>query len=81
MKTITKTYESSFRERGSKFMGYLFPAETETDFQEELDRLKSNILTPPTTVGHGGLILPNSKNSARTTESHPVRPDFPSLIK
>lgn len=41
MKTITKTYESSFRERGSKFMGYLFPAETETDFQEELDRLKS----------------------------------------
>ncbi|MAO63998.1 MAG: hypothetical protein CL666_03270 [Balneola sp.] len=41
LKTITKTYESSFRERGSKFMGYLFPAESEEEFQEELDQLKS----------------------------------------
>lgn len=41
MKTITKSYESSFRERGSKFTGYLFPAESEEEFQEELDRLKS----------------------------------------
>lgn len=41
MKTINKTYESSFRELGSKFMGYLFPATTEQDFQDELDRIKS----------------------------------------
>ncbi|MDZ7807862.1 MAG: YigZ family protein [Gracilimonas sp.] len=41
MKTINKTYESSFRERGSKFMGYLFPAESEEEFQEELDHLRS----------------------------------------
>lgn len=41
MKTITKSYESSFRERGSKFMGYLFPAETEEDFTAELDQIKS----------------------------------------
>lgn len=41
MKSITKTYESSFRERGSKFMGYLFPSESEKQFGEELDRLKS----------------------------------------
>lgn len=41
MKTITKTYETSFRERGSKFIGYLFPAKSEEEFQEELDRLKS----------------------------------------
>jgi uncharacterized YigZ family protein len=41
LKTIDKTYESSFRERGSKFMGYLFPAETEDIFQSKLDELKS----------------------------------------
>lgn len=41
LKTITKTYETSFRERGSKFIGYLFPAKSEEEFQEELDRLKS----------------------------------------
>ncbi|SMO54540.1 IMPACT family protein [Gracilimonas mengyeensis] len=41
MKTITQSYESSFRERGSKFMGYLFPAETEEDFADELDQIKS----------------------------------------
>lgn len=41
LKTINKTYESSFRERGSKFMGYLFPAESEVDFQNQLDQLKS----------------------------------------
>ncbi|HET8865634.1 MAG TPA: YigZ family protein [Gracilimonas sp.] len=41
MKTIAKPYESSFRERGSKFLGYLFPTESEEDFQEELARLKS----------------------------------------
>lgn len=41
MKTITQIYESSFRERGSKFMGFLFPAESEEDFQNELERLKS----------------------------------------
>lgn len=41
MKTISQTYESSFRERGSKFMGHLFPCESEKDFQDELDRVKS----------------------------------------
>lgn len=41
MKTIDKIYESSFRERGSKFLGYLFPIESEEGFQDELDRLKS----------------------------------------
>ncbi|MFP8487696.1 IMPACT family protein [Gracilimonas sp. Q87] len=41
MKTTNKTYKSSFRERGSKFIGYLFPAETEKEFQEKLDQLRS----------------------------------------
>ncbi|MDR9417753.1 IMPACT family protein [Gracilimonas sp.] len=41
MYTIHKTYESSFRERGSKFLGYLFPAESEEEFQEQLNQLKS----------------------------------------
>lgn len=41
MKTIIQTYTSSFRERGSKFISYLFSAETEEDFQNELDQLKS----------------------------------------
>lgn len=41
LKTITKIYDSSFRERGSKFIGYLFPAASEEEFQDELDALKS----------------------------------------
>ncbi len=41
LKTITQTYESSFRERGSKFMGFLFPVKTEEEFQEQLGLLKS----------------------------------------
>lgn len=41
MFTIQKKYEIQFRERGSKFMGLLFPAESESIFGEELDRVKS----------------------------------------
>ncbi|MEX0843819.1 MAG: YigZ family protein [Balneolaceae bacterium] len=41
MKTVKQIYESSFRERGSKFLGYLFPAESEEDFQGQLGQIKS----------------------------------------
>ncbi|HBX66135.1 MAG TPA: hypothetical protein DEG32_08245 [Balneolaceae bacterium] len=41
MFTIKKSYESSFRERGSKLLGYLFPADSEEAFAAELDKLKS----------------------------------------
>lgn len=41
LKTIKESYTASFRERGSKFIGYFFPAETEDQFQEELDQIKS----------------------------------------
>lgn len=41
MKTIKKSSSVSFREKGSKFIGYLFSIETENDFQQELDQLKS----------------------------------------
>jgi len=41
LKTPDQTYESSFRELGSKFMGYLFPVLSEKDFQEHLDQIRS----------------------------------------
>lgn len=41
MVTIKKSTESSFRERGSKFMGVLFPAESEESFSSRLDEIKS----------------------------------------
>lgn len=41
MNTITQTYESNLRERGSKFMGYLFPVEMEDEFGKQLAQLKS----------------------------------------
>lgn len=41
MKTIRKSASTSFRERGSKFIGCLFPIDSEDDFHEELDDLKS----------------------------------------
>ena len=41
MFSIKKSCESSFRELGSKFLGYLFPVETEDEFSKQLDQLKS----------------------------------------
>lgn len=41
MKTVKKSIVASFREKGSKFIGHLFPAETESDFHQQLDELKS----------------------------------------
>ncbi|MBO6587268.1 MAG: YigZ family protein [Gracilimonas sp.] len=41
MFSIKNSIESSFRERGSKFLGFLFPAETEDAFSDQLDTLKS----------------------------------------
>ncbi len=41
MFTIKKPFESQFRERGSKFIGCLFPADSEEIFSAGLDELKS----------------------------------------
>lgn len=41
LKTPDQTYESSFRELGSKFLSYLFPVDSEDAFQGNLDELKS----------------------------------------
>lgn len=41
MFSIKKSFESSFRERGSKFLGYLFPATSENEISDQLDTLKS----------------------------------------
>ena len=41
MFSIKKSFESSFRERGSKFLGYLFPIASEDEFSNQLDKLKS----------------------------------------
>lgn len=41
MFSIKNSYQSSFRERGSKFLGYLFPVGTENEFSDQLEQLKS----------------------------------------
>lgn len=41
MFTIKKPFESQFRERGSKFIGHVFPADSEEMFGAALDSLKS----------------------------------------
>lgn len=41
MNTITERTEASIRERGSKFLGYVFPCSTEDEFGEELNGLRS----------------------------------------
>ncbi len=39
-KTITQTSESLFKDRGSKFLGYAFPCDSEEDFKQFLQQLK-----------------------------------------
>lgn len=41
MFSIKNSIESSFRERGSRFLGFLFPAGSEAAFSNQLDTLKS----------------------------------------
>ena len=42
MKTITKTVQINFREKGSKFISYLFPANSVHEFDNKLDEIKSD---------------------------------------
>lgn len=41
MKTANTTTKASFREKGSKFIGYLFPVNTIDEFEEQLANIKS----------------------------------------
>lgn len=41
MKTVSQSVKSSFREKGSKFIGYLFPISTLEQFEQELNEIKS----------------------------------------
>ena len=41
MKIVQKSQQVSFRERGSKFLGYLFPCQTLEEFEVELHQIKS----------------------------------------
>lgn len=41
MNTITNLTERSYREKGSKFIGYLFPVSTADEFENELQKIKS----------------------------------------
>jgi uncharacterized YigZ family protein len=40
LKTILRQYESTLKDKGSKFLGYLIPCESEEQFREALDQLK-----------------------------------------
>lgn len=41
MNKVTRSTSESFREKGSKFIGHLFPAETKEEFEAKLDEIKS----------------------------------------
>ncbi|MDZ7657874.1 YigZ family protein [Fodinibius sp.] len=41
MYTISQTTQHSFREKGSKFIGYLFPVSSKEEFEDQLDNIKS----------------------------------------
>jgi uncharacterized YigZ family protein len=41
LKTVQKTHKTSFREKGSKFIGYLCPAVSISQFEQILDKIKS----------------------------------------
>lgn len=49
MKTLSRHIESSYREKGSKFLGYLFPAATHEVFEHELGTVKKE---HPTATHH-----------------------------
>lgn len=42
MQTVKEQIINSFREKGSKFIGYLFPATTVEQFNKKLEEIKSN---------------------------------------
>ncbi len=41
MKTIKDQVQTSFREKGSKFIGYLFPVNAKEQFEQELQKIES----------------------------------------
>ncbi|MCW9708873.1 IMPACT family protein [Fodinibius salsisoli] len=41
MQTLSSTYSHTFREKGSKFIGYLFPVSSKKNFQKELQSIIS----------------------------------------
>ncbi|MBO6571316.1 YigZ family protein [bacterium] len=43
LKTVTEIFTSEFKERGSKFIGYLIPAKSEEEFDEQLQKLKTEL--------------------------------------
>jgi uncharacterized YigZ family protein len=47
--TVTKLFKSDYRVKGSKFLGYLHPAESKTEANEFLETVKNE---PPTATHH-----------------------------
>lgn len=43
LKTVSKIFTSEFKDRGSKFIGYIFPSKTEEEFNHHLQSLKSDL--------------------------------------
>ncbi|WP_440999108.1 IMPACT family protein [Fodinibius sp. SL11] len=41
LKTVQQTFSASFREKGSKFIGYLVPTSSKEHFEHQLDDIKS----------------------------------------
>lgn len=66
-KTIIETGESDFRERGSKFFGYAFHAETEADIKLEIERLKK--LYPTARHFCYGAVLGSEQTEERSNDA------------
>lgn len=56
--TIAKAEEGLFKDKGSKFIAYAFPVETEEEIKEHIDQLKSLIIRHDTIVMPGAWALP-----------------------
>lgn len=70
MKTITKSFQASLRERGSKFLGFLFPCENEQDFGSKLGELKSQY-SDASHHCYGYRMNPNSTNEFGSDDGEP----------
>ncbi|MGM0545264.1 MAG: IMPACT family protein [Bacteroidota bacterium] len=70
MFTVRQPTKSSFRAKGSKFIGYLFPVTSKQQFEEELDTIKSKF---PDATHHcyGWRIHPNNINEFSQDDGEP----------
>ncbi len=79
MKTINQIIESTFQEKGSKFIGYLFPAATVDEFDNKLHEIQSD---HPTATHHcyGWRLYPNKIEEFAQDDGEPSGTAGPPIL-